>query len=55
VITLDLRKLDQVLEIDETSRAARIQAGVLGPDLDQVVTTPACIPISMILWKVFVL
>jgi len=34
VITLDLRKLDQVLEIDKTSRAARIQAGILGPDLE---------------------
>ena len=30
-VTLDLGRLDRVLEIDRTSRAARIQAGVLGP------------------------
>ncbi|MFS8096032.1 FAD-binding oxidoreductase [Lentzea alba] len=34
VVTLDLQHLDQVLEVDPTSRAARIQAGVLGPDLE---------------------
>ena len=34
VVTIDLTRLDQVLEIDETSRAARIQAGVLGPALE---------------------
>ncbi len=34
VITIDLRQLDQVLEVDETSRAARIQGGVLGPHMD---------------------
>ena len=33
-ITLDLNRLDQVLEIDRTSRAARIQAGVFGPALE---------------------
>ncbi len=33
-ITLDLRHLDQVLEIDRTSRAARIEAGVFGPALE---------------------
>ena len=33
-VSLDLGKLDQVLEIDRTSRAARIQAGVLGPALE---------------------
>lgn len=33
-VTLDLGRLNQVLEIDHTSRAARIQAGVLGPDLE---------------------
>jgi alkyldihydroxyacetonephosphate synthase len=33
-ISLDLGKLDRVLEIDRTSRAARIQAGVLGPALE---------------------
>ena len=30
VCTIDLTRLDQVLEVDETSRAARIQAGALG-------------------------
>jgi alkyldihydroxyacetonephosphate synthase len=33
-VTIDLRALDRVLEVDETSRAARIQAGVLGPALE---------------------
>lgn len=34
VVTLDLGRLDQVLEVDPVSRAARIQAGVLGPSLE---------------------
>jgi alkyldihydroxyacetonephosphate synthase len=34
VVTIDLTKLDRVLEIDRTSRAARIQGGVLGPSLE---------------------
>ncbi len=34
VVSLDLSRLDRVLEIDRTSRAARIQAGVLGPALE---------------------
>jgi len=33
-ISLDLTALDRVLEIDPVSRAARIQAGVLGPQLE---------------------
>ncbi len=33
-LCLDLCKLDRVLEIDASSRAARIQAGVLGPALE---------------------
>ena len=33
-VTLDLTGLDRVLEIDRTSRAARVQAGVLGPGLE---------------------
>ncbi len=33
-VSLDLGRLDRVLEIDEVSRAARIQAGVLGPSLE---------------------
>jgi alkyldihydroxyacetonephosphate synthase len=34
VVSLDLSSLDQVLEIDRVSRAARIQAGALGPGLE---------------------
>jgi alkyldihydroxyacetonephosphate synthase len=34
VVTLDLRHLDRVLEIDQTSQAARIQGGVYGPSLE---------------------
>ncbi len=33
-ISLDLGGLDKVLEIDRTSRAARIQAGIFGPALE---------------------
>ena len=33
-VSIDLARLDRVLEIDETSRAARIQAGVWGPALE---------------------
>jgi alkyldihydroxyacetonephosphate synthase len=33
-LTLDLGALDRVLELDETSGAARIQAGALGPGLE---------------------
>jgi alkyldihydroxyacetonephosphate synthase len=34
-ISLDLRHLDRVVEIDYASRAARIQAGVFGPALEE--------------------
>ena len=34
VVTLALDRFDRVLELDEVSRAARIQAGVLGPALE---------------------
>jgi alkyldihydroxyacetonephosphate synthase len=34
VVTVDMDQFDRVLEIDETSRAARIQAGVFGPALE---------------------
>jgi alkyldihydroxyacetonephosphate synthase len=34
VITLDLGRMGRVLEVDRTSRAARIQAGALGPALE---------------------
>ena len=35
VISVDLERLDRVLEIDEASRLARVQAGVLGPELER--------------------
>ncbi len=35
VVTLDLRRLDRVLEVDATSLAARIQAGATGPRLEE--------------------
>ncbi len=35
VVSLDLRKLDRVLEVDPTSLAARIQAGATGPGLEE--------------------
>ncbi len=34
VVSIDLGALDRVLEVDATSRAARIQAGALGPSLE---------------------
>ena len=33
-VTIDMQHLDTVLELDRTSRAARIQAGVYGPHLE---------------------
>lgn len=33
-VTIDLDRFDRLLELDETSRAARIQAGVFGPALE---------------------
>jgi alkyldihydroxyacetonephosphate synthase len=35
LVTIDLRNFSRVLEVDKTSQAARIQAGVLGPDLER--------------------
>jgi len=35
VVTLDLRRLDRVLEVDPVSLAARIQAGATGPRLEE--------------------
>ena len=35
VVTLDLKALDHVLEVDRSSLAARIQAGALGPGLER--------------------
>lgn len=34
IVTIALDRLDRVVEIDETSRAARIEAGVFGPNLE---------------------
>lgn len=34
IVTIDMDQFDRVLEIDTTSRAARIQAGVYGPALE---------------------
>ena len=34
VISLDLRQLGRVLEVDRISRAARIQAGIRGPEIE---------------------
>lgn len=33
-VTVNLRRLNRVLEVDRASRAARIQAGALGPELE---------------------
>ena len=35
VVTVDLKALDRVLEVDSVSQAARIQGGALGPDLER--------------------
>jgi alkyldihydroxyacetonephosphate synthase len=35
VVTIDLKALDRVLEVDPTSLAARIQAGATGPGLEE--------------------
>lgn len=35
VISVDLLKLDKVMEIDKVSRSARVQAGIFGPALEQ--------------------
>ncbi|MFD5567649.1 FAD-binding oxidoreductase [Streptomyces cadmiisoli] len=35
VVTVDLGRLNRVLEVDITSRAARVQAGVFGPHLEE--------------------
>ncbi|MHB8508104.1 MAG: FAD-binding oxidoreductase [Candidatus Dormibacteria bacterium] len=34
VVSIDLSRLNRVLEVDHSSRAARIQAGILGPALE---------------------
>ena len=35
VVTIDLKRLDRVLEVDPVSQAARIQAGATGPRLEE--------------------
>ncbi|MFB6142406.1 MAG: FAD-binding oxidoreductase [Halorientalis sp.] len=35
VLSLDVRALDRVLEVDERSRTARIQAGATGPEINE--------------------
>jgi alkyldihydroxyacetonephosphate synthase len=35
VVTIDLRRMDRVLEVDPVSKAARIQAGATGPGLEE--------------------
>jgi alkyldihydroxyacetonephosphate synthase len=35
VVTIDLRRMDRVLEVDPISKAARIQAGATGPRLEE--------------------
>src|SRR5207248_681441 len=39
-VSVDLRNLSGVLEIDRASRAARIAAGTLGPALERLSTSP---------------
>jgi alkyldihydroxyacetonephosphate synthase len=35
VVTIDLKRMSRVLEVDRVSRAARIQAGATGPELEE--------------------
>jgi alkyldihydroxyacetonephosphate synthase len=35
VVTIDLKRMNRVLEVDPVSRAARIQAGATGPELEE--------------------
>ena len=35
VLSVDMRKMESVIEIDEVARLARVQAGVLGPRLEE--------------------
>jgi alkyldihydroxyacetonephosphate synthase len=38
VVSLDVTRLDRVLEIDAAARTARVQAGIYGPDLERQLT-----------------
>ncbi|MGB0098552.1 MAG: FAD-binding oxidoreductase [Solirubrobacteraceae bacterium] len=40
IISVDVGRMDRVLEIDEVSRLARVQAGVPGPDLESQLNGP---------------
>lgn len=42
VVSLDLSRMDRVLELDRVSRAARIQAGALGPVLEDQLRPHGC-------------
>ena len=35
VLSVDMTRLDRVLDVDPTSRLARVQAGVYGPELER--------------------
>lgn len=35
VVSVDMQKMDRVIEIDEAARTARVQAGVFGPHLEE--------------------
>jgi alkyldihydroxyacetonephosphate synthase len=35
VVSVDLRRLDRVLDVDEVARQARVQAGIYGPELER--------------------
>ena len=35
IVTIDMDQFDKVLEIDEISRTAKIQAGIYGPELER--------------------
>jgi len=35
IVSIDMRRLDRVVEVDRVSRAARIQAGIYGPALEE--------------------
>ena len=50
VLSLDLSRLCRVLEVDPISRAARIQAGAFGPDIDlSLVRTYAYVRLTSLL------
>ena len=40
-VSLDMRHFDRVLEVDATSRAARIQGGILGPAIEAALSRTA--------------